>query len=65
MKSYIALVPIALLILSGTGIVSQTFAETILTLNNINKTLDINTAIDKIFAILNFDEKLILLFIKF
>ena len=33
MKSYIALVPIALLILSGTGIVSQTFAETVLTLN--------------------------------
>ena len=33
MNSYIALVPIALLILSGTGIVSQTFAETVLTLN--------------------------------
>ena len=33
MNSYIALVPIALLILSGTGIVSQTFAETVLTLD--------------------------------
>ena len=33
MNSYIALVPIALLILSGTGMVSQTFAETVLTLN--------------------------------
>jgi predicted secreted protein with PEFG-CTERM motif len=33
MNSYVALVPIALLILSGTGIVSQTFAETVLTLN--------------------------------
>ena len=33
MNSYVALVPIALLILSGTGMVSQTFAETVLTLN--------------------------------
>jgi len=33
MNSYVALVPIALLILSGTGIVSQTFAETVLTLD--------------------------------
>ena len=33
MNRYVALVPIALLILSGTGIVSQTFAETVLTLN--------------------------------
>ena len=33
MNSYVALVPIALLILSGTGIISQTFAETVLTLN--------------------------------
>jgi len=33
MNSYVTLVPIALLILSGTGIVSQTFAETVLTLN--------------------------------
>ena len=33
MNSYVALVPIALLILSGTGIVSQTFAETALTLD--------------------------------
>ena len=33
MDSYVALVPIALLILSGTGIISQTFAETVLTLN--------------------------------
>ena len=33
MNNYIALVPIALLILSGTGIVSQTFAETVLTLD--------------------------------
>jgi len=33
MNSYVTLVPIALLILSGTGIVSQTFAETVLTLD--------------------------------
>jgi predicted secreted protein with PEFG-CTERM motif len=33
MNSYVTLVPIALLILSGTGIVSQTFAETALTLD--------------------------------
>ena len=33
MNNYVALVPIALLILSGTGIVSQTFAETVLTLD--------------------------------
>ena len=33
MNRYVALVPIALLILSGTGIVSQTFAETVLTLD--------------------------------
>jgi len=33
MNSYIALVTITLLILSGTGIVSQTFAETVLTLD--------------------------------
>ena len=33
MHNYVALVPIALLILSGTGIVSQTFAETVLTLD--------------------------------
>ena len=33
MNSYVALVPITLLILSGTGIVSQTFAETVLTLD--------------------------------
>ena len=33
MNNYVALVPIALLILSGTGIVSQTFAETALTLD--------------------------------
>ena len=33
MNRYVTLVPIALLILSGTGIVSQTFAETVLTLD--------------------------------
>ena len=33
MNNYVAFVPIALLILSGTGIVSQTFAETVLTLD--------------------------------
>ena len=33
MNSYVSLVPIALLILSGTGIVSQTFAETVFTLD--------------------------------
>ena len=33
MNRYVALVPIAILILSGTGIVSQTFAETVLTLD--------------------------------
>ena len=33
MNSYVTLVPIALLILSGTGIVSQTFAETVFTLD--------------------------------
>ena len=33
MNNYVALVPIALLILSGTGIVSQTFAETVFTLD--------------------------------
>jgi len=33
MNSYVALVTITLLILSGTGIVSQTFAETVLTLD--------------------------------
>ena len=33
MNRYVAFVPIALLILSGTGIVSQTFAETVLTLD--------------------------------
>ena len=33
MNRYVVLVPIAILILSGTGIVSQTFAETVLTLD--------------------------------
>ena len=40
MNRYVALVPIAILILSGTGIVSQTFAETVLTLDTDKRIYD-------------------------
>ena len=40
MNRYIVLVPLTLLILSGTGIVSQTFAETVLTLDTDKRIYD-------------------------
>ena len=40
MNRYVTLVPIALLILSGTGIVSQTFAETVITLDTDKRIYD-------------------------
>ena len=40
MNRYVVLVPIAILILSGTGIVSQTFAETVLTLDTDKRIYD-------------------------
>jgi predicted secreted protein with PEFG-CTERM motif len=45
MNRYVALVPIALLILSGTGIVSQTFAETVLTLDTDKQIYDHSSTI--------------------
>jgi len=45
MNSYVALVPIAFLILSGTGIVSQTFAETVLTLDTDKQIYDHSSTI--------------------
>ena len=40
MNRYVTLVPVAILILGGTGIVSQAFAETVMTLNTDNHVYD-------------------------
>ena len=40
MNRYVALVPVAILILGGTGIVSQVFAETLMTLETDNSVYD-------------------------